>query len=158
MPQMSDFPAALAWKIPPPTPFARFQVVPEKCQVPAPGWRAPDVPKTHTFLLLIAVMPVKRVPDFQAPRGSVRQAEPFQFSTEPPRDVTAQMFPGEGALAAAIQLCAPAGSGVACGFPFLISSAFGLPWPPTSVPPRNHAWLRHASTTSYWLWLEGGGR
>src|SRR5215475_6359913 len=65
--QMSEALAVLAWKMPPATPFSRRQAVPLKCQVPAPGWRRPEVPNSHTLVLLIAVMPVNRVPDFQAP-------------------------------------------------------------------------------------------
>ncbi len=105
-------------------------------------------------------MPVKRVPAFQAPRGSVRQAEPFQFRTEPPRKVTAQMSVGDGALAAVIQLCGARRQRHGPRHPVRDLSASGLPLPPTSVPPRNQAWPDQASTTRIgcgWSLAAGNG-
>jgi hypothetical protein len=150
--------AALAWKMPPAAPVNLIHRVPSKCHVPAPGCLRPLVPNTQTLDGLSAVTPVKRVPAFQLPRGATRQRVPFQCSTEPPRKVTAQMSLRDGALAAVIQLCGPAGIGTALGIPFLIRSAFGVPWPPMLLPPRNQVWPGQASTTSYWLWLVAGGR
>src|SRR5215475_14041135 len=146
---MSVLAAALAWKIPAAMPFTLVHFVPSKCHVPAPGIRRPLVPNTQTLVGLSAVMPVKRVPVFQLPRGAVFQAEPFQWSTEPPRKVTAQMSLRDGALAAVIQLWGPGGSGSDCGFPLCRRSTLGLPLPTTFDPPRNQTWPGQANTTSY---------
>jgi hypothetical protein len=78
---MSDLAAELAWKIAPPGHVTLVQVVPLKCHVPAPGYPCPWVPNTQTSVGLIAVMPVKRVPVFQLPRGAASHLEPFRCST-----------------------------------------------------------------------------
>src|SRR5260370_38912091 len=98
--------------MPPAMPVTWVHAVPVQSQVPAPGKRSPFAPKSQTARELIAVMPVKRVPVFHAPRVATFHfgcGLPVQVSTEPPREVTAQMSVGDTALAAAIQLCGPDG-------------------------------------------------
>src|SRR5216683_1499580 len=132
----------------PAMPLTLVQVPPEKCQVPVPGVVPDEAPNTQTFFFVMAVIPVNCLPGSGVQLGTVAHLPSAQFSTYPPRWLTAQIFFGEAALAATIQLVRPAGS-TGLRQPWLIQrSTMGRPVRFRFVPPKNQASLLCASTTS----------
>jgi len=82
---MSRGEVALALVMWPAMPFVSVHLVPDRCQVPAPGWLPPLEPNSQTSRGPSATMLVNLARGFQPPLGSTDQVTPFQRSTLPPR-------------------------------------------------------------------------
>ncbi len=130
MPQMSDRPAALAWKIPPAAPVTALPG--GTGEVPGPrslDGAVPLVPNSQTSVALMR-RDAGEAGAMPSSRPAARSARPSRSSSAPSRRGRSQprCRSVQGALAAVIQLCAPDGRAVDSGTPFVIRSAFGLPW------------------------------